>query len=208
MDKESRFWVYRNGKENPLLRFIPYGWMPAEAATTKMMTLDLECRQDPHQEKQEPSLEGQPAPPKEPPMCIAVRVNWKVPWWVGVAFISGPDDPQWWGEDDRGWYYDLSRLQKKKLVFYARGETGKERIQVKAGILGDKLYGDSLKYPAQTKWLKLPTEWTKFELDLSKYKPDDLKHICNGFTFVLSADQQEDTNAVATQFYLDTIYFE
>jgi hypothetical protein len=203
---DGRFWVYKDGKNNPRLPFIPYAWMPAESG--KMMTLDLECQQNPHQEKQETAQEGQANPSPEPPMCIAVKVNWKTPWWVGVAFVSGPDDPQWWGEDDRGWYYDLSGLKKKKLVFYARGETGKERIQIKAGILGNKPYGDSLKFPAQTKWLKLPTEWTKFELDLSKFKPEDLKYICNGFTFVLSVDQQEDSNVSTTQFYLDTIYFE
>jgi hypothetical protein len=45
-------------------------------------------------------------------------------------------------------------------------------------------------------------------LDLSKFKPEDLKYICNGFTFVLSVDQQEDSNVSTTQFYLDTIYFE
>lgn len=202
LDKEGRFWVYRNGKRNPPLMFIPYGYMPSQAS--EMLSMDLECKENPYQEK----ANQQPSESSEEEMCISVKVKWTYPYWCGVAFISGPDAPQWWGEDNRGWYYDLRMIKKKKLVFYARGATGNERIQVKVGILGDKPYGDSLPFPVQTRWLKLSTQWTRFELDLSKQKPENLQRICNGFTFVLSQDQQENPNTPMTQFYLDHIYFE
>jgi hypothetical protein len=83
-------------------------------------------------------------------------------------------------------------------VLHARGQTGKERTQVKVGIPGDKPHGDSLSYPAQTKWLLLPTEWTEFELDLSKYKESTLQGMANGFTFVLSRGQQDNPGAGTT----------
>lgn len=188
LDKEGRFWVYRELAEDDdfdLLPFIPYGWMPKEAAD--MMTLSLNHESNAREKR-----------------CIAATVKkWVPPWWCGVAFISGPDNPPFWGEEDIGWYYDLSGLKKKKLVFYVRSDSN-TRIQVKVGILGDKQFGDSLKLPAQTKWLKLKKEWTRYELALSKY---DLSRVCNGFTFVLARNQQEEPRA-PVDFFIDDIYFE
>ncbi len=63
--------------------------------------------------------------------------------WVSVAFISGPAKPPWRGETNRGRYFNLSGLTKKKLVFYARGEHGGEAAQAQMAILGDRPFGDS-----------------------------------------------------------------
>ncbi len=196
LDGSGRFWLYTSGKGGATMPFVPYAWMPEQAS--QIMKMDAACVENPH-------VESGKATPED--SCISVTVNWAPPYWCGVAFLSGPDRPQWWGEDSRGWYYDLSGLKTKKLVFYARGVQGTERIQVKAGILGDKKYGDSLKFPAESRWLKLSKEWQRFELDLSGYRAEDLCRICNGFTFVLNKDQQADSNN-RTQFFLDTIYFE
>jgi hypothetical protein len=90
-DDQGRFWVYQNGKGHPALVFIPFAWMPDESG--QMMTMDLECKQNPHNDGV-PAREGESGPE---PMCIAVKVNWQAPWWVGCAFVSGPDQPPWWG---------------------------------------------------------------------------------------------------------------
>jgi hypothetical protein len=207
LDKNGRFWVYQNGSS--LMFFAPYGYIPDQAS--KMIELHLDSAENPHQEVAvQPN--NQAAAEKEKNTCISVKVTWASPGWCGVAFISGPDAPPWWGEagDERGRHYDLSGLPKKRLVFWARGEKGGERIQVKVGILGGSKNpnGDSMKSPAETDWLKLSTQWAKYELDLSKYKPEALQRICNGFTFVLSQVEQDDPYAPATKFYLDDIYFE
>ena len=191
LDKEGRFWVYKDGKTlKPLIS--PYGWMPAESA--KMLKLNMEHADNPYGNKG---------------MCIAVIVNWCSPWWCGVGFISGPDNTMkkkggpWWGKTPDGWYYDLSGLKKKRFVFYLRGEQGGERVQWKVGFLSGENYGDSLKFSAETKWLTLEKEWTRYELDLSK---QDLSRVCS-FCFVLSQAQQSEPEA-SVSFFIDNVYFE
>lgn len=195
VDAQGRFWVFAS--TNAPLPFLPYAWMPEEAS--KMMVVDTGSTNM-------PQGEGAIAGTKD--TCVSVSINWKSPNWCGIAFLSGPQGPPpWWGEDDRGWAYDLRSLKHKRLIFYARSEQG-ARIKAKVGILGDKgETGDSLKFPAETKWLKLTKEWQRFSIELSRYKPEDLKRICNGFTFVVEKVQQDGLSD-RTQFYLDTIYFE
>lgn len=198
LDKEGRFWVYKDGKtlKPPVspygIPYSPYACMPAECA--KMLKLNMKHAENPHGGKG---------------MCIAVTVDWCSPWWCGVGFISGPDSTMkkkegpWWGKTPDGWYYDLSELKKKRFVFHLRGKRGGERIQWKVGFLSGEKYGDSLKSSVETKWLMLEKEWTCYELDLSK---QDLSRVCS-FCFVLSQAQQSKPEA-AMAFFIDDIYFE
>jgi hypothetical protein len=198
LDKDGRFWLYKNVQPGDALPFVPYAWMPAQAG--EMMTMDVTSKANPHVEGEKSASET----------CIAVTVKWSTPYWCGAAFLSGPDTPPpgWWGEDDRGWHFDLRGLKSRKLVFYAKGATGQERMQVKFGILGDKRYGDSLPFPKESRWLKLSKNWTKYELDLSALPPAQLQRICNAFTFVLNREQQEGSSREQTTFCLDDIYLE
>ena len=195
LDGQGRFWVFV--ASNAPMPYVPYAWMPE--AATNIMTMDTACTTTP---------QGEGVKRGEKDTCISVSLKWGAPFWCGVAFLSGPEGPPaWWGDDDRGWAYDLSKLKNKRLVFYARSDEG-ARIQAKVGILGSKgENGDSLKFPAESRWLKLTKEWKRYEIDLSKYKAEDLKRICNGFTFVVNRDQQDGAKE-KTQFFLDTIYFE
>ena len=195
-DEAGRFSIYNKSASPGAMPFIPYGVMPAEAGP--MVTMDAECKVKPNPEDGEKPGDG---------ICFKMSIAWAKPFWCGVAFLSGPDSPPWWGEDDRGDHYDFSTLKNKKLVFHCRGEKGGERIQVKFAVLGDKKHGDSAKFPAETKWLKLTTEWQRFELDLNKYKPSDLARIANAMTIVCNKVQQEGSPS-ETVFYLDTIYLE
>jgi hypothetical protein len=102
-----------------------------------------------------------------------------------------------------GWYYNLTGLKKKRFVVHMRGGRGGERVQWKVGFLGAEKYGDSLPLPAQTKWLSLGKEWTRYELDLSKV---DLSRVCS-LCFVLSQAQQSEPNAPVS-FFIDDCYFE
>ncbi len=197
-DKEGRFWVYKDGTtlEPPIspygIPYSPYGWMPANA--NEMLTLNMGHTENPH------GGEG---------MCIAVTVTWRSPWWCAVGFISGPDSTMrerggpWWGATPDGWYYNLSGLEKRHFVFHLRGERGDERVQWKVGFLSHEEYGDSLESPAQTVWLLLNREWTRYEIDLSE---QDLSHVCS-FCFVVSQAYQPEPEAHVS-FYIDDIYFE
>jgi hypothetical protein len=60
--------------------------------------------------------------------------------------------------------------------------------------------------PVETRWLKLPTKWTRYELDLSGFTAQQLGKICNGLTFVTNQDQNG--GASETDFSLSEIYFE
>jgi len=198
LDADGKFYIYKDLAPGAPMPFVPYAYMPAEAG--EMMKIDVASKDDPY------IPEGASAG-KAAATCISVKINWKSPNWVGCAFVSGPDSPAWWGEDDRGWYYDLSGLKKKKLVFFARAKGGSEvRIQVKVGILGDKKFGDSMSMPAETRWLKLSPKWTRYECDISGYTAKQLSKVCNGLTFVTNQDQNG--GATETEFALDEIYFE
>lgn len=202
LDKEGRFWVYKDGKTlkgeglRPIppygIPFCPYGWMPKEAADMLGENgVDLESKEQP--------FEGE--------MCIGVKLEkWTSPWWLGVGFMSGPDETMkggpWWGKTKDGWYYDLSNLKEKRFVVHMRGNQGGERVQWKVGFLAGEKYGDSMRFPAVTKWITLKKEWVRYELDLSKH---DLSRVCS-LCFVLSQAQQTDPDAPVI-FYIDSVYF-
>lgn len=184
-DDEGRFWVY-NEKDGPL-PFIPHGWMPAEAAQM-INVFDLGSQKDPY--------EGR--------TCLAINIQWKAPWWCGIAFIT---QDAWWAENDKGVVYDLSGV--KRLVYYMKGSKN-ERIQIKVCILTDKPFGDVIKKngkefknPIESEWLTLTKTWEKYTLDLSDY---ELLRVANGFTFVTSQIQQID-EAAPVNFFIDNIYF-
>lgn len=183
-DAEGRFWLYRDGAEG--MPFTPYGWMPAEAG--QMLTVDYDS----------------PAAPHDGERCMAWEFNWREPGWLGVGFFAGPADPPWWGDDARGWGYDLSAFNT--LVFWARGEAGGEVIRAEVGTLAGKPHGDSLPAPVAGEPLRLSDEWQEYSLDLAAYTPEQRRRICAGLTILVARDQQPPGTA-RTRFYLDTVYY-
>ncbi|HXD00901.1 MAG TPA: hypothetical protein VN048_16285 [Verrucomicrobiae bacterium] len=200
LDGQGRFWIYRNGPAHPPMPFSPYGWSSDATNLTELIHVDLDCREN-------PNPDSKIAMSTETEQCIRVHVDWKDATWISIAFISGPAKPPWWGETNRGRYFDLSGLAKKKLVFYARGEHGGEIIQAQMGMLGDKPFGDSLHNPVIGQEMKLTQDWVRQEIDLKDLSPADLAHICNGFGVIVERANQSGS-PTETQFYLDDIYFE
>jgi hypothetical protein len=187
IDADGRFWVYRE-KEDPL-PFIPHGWMPEQAAQI-INLFDL----------------GHPNNPHSGQTCVAITIEWKDPWWTGIAWIT---EDQWWAEDDKGPVFDLTGA--KRLVFFLRGKNGNERIQAKIGILWDKQFGDvikkdgtAIKKPIESDWLTLTKGWKEYTFNLEGL---DLLKIANGFTFVSSQRQQAD-EAAPLSFFIDDVYYE
>src|SRR5207237_668437 len=112
LDPQGRFWVYRNGTNQPPIPFAPYGWMsdlPNPAQLTQLIQIDLECREHPNM-----AFKSGGAVERE--RCIRMKVIWGEATWASVAFISGPEKPPWWGETKGGRYFNLSTLPKKKLL--------------------------------------------------------------------------------------------
>ncbi len=201
-DGHGRFWIYRNGPAHPRMPFSPYGWMSDSTSTNlnQLLHVDLECRDRPCTMLEEST-------PEERNCCMRVRVTWTDATWASVAFISGPDDPPWWGDNNSGSYYDLSNLPKKKLVFYARGEHGGEVIQAQIGLLGNKPFGDSLHKPVASEDVKLTQDWARYEVDLNNVQPSELTRVCNGFGATAQLAKQPGT-PTETVFYIDDVYYE
>ncbi|MCC7492527.1 MAG: hypothetical protein IT204_09285 [Fimbriimonadaceae bacterium] len=184
VDANGWFWVYNDQPDMP---FTPYGYMPAEAG--QMARIDWQSTADP--------ADGQ--------RCVAVEITWRPPGWLGVAAFSGPAEPAWWGDDDRGQPYDLSGFGK--LVLWARGAQGGERIRVALGTLAGKPHGDSLPAPLESDPFVLTTTWQRYELDLRGQPPAARRAVVSGFTLLLNQDQQPGQPAV-TRCWLDRIGYE
>lgn len=200
LDADGRFWVYRNGLAHPPMPFAPYGWMSDVSNLTDVVKLDLTCTDNPNRIMKTSGL-------SEKDSCIRAQITWGDATWASVAFISGSDNPPWWGDTATGRYYNLASLTKKKLIFFARGEHGGESIKVQVGILGDKPYGDSLHKPIVSEEIPLTQDWTRYEIDLQNVPANELEHICNGFGFTVARDNQNGSPN-ETVFYLDDIYYE
>ncbi|MCP4649184.1 MAG: hypothetical protein GY853_03765 [PVC group bacterium] len=112
--------------------------------------------------------------------------------WCGVFWQNPPNN---WGEKKGG--FDLS--EATKLTFWARGETGKERIQeFKMGGIGGT-YSDS--DSAGIGPVDLTTEWQQYTIDLTDV---DLTYVNGGFCWSTNID----ANPEGCVLYLDDIQYE
>ena len=114
--------------------------------------------------------------------------------WAGVYWQNPPNN---WGSVKGG--FDLRGVHK--LVFWARGEKGGERIaEFKVGGIGsDQKYPDSV--AASLSQVALTREWKEYAIDL---RGKDLSYISGGFSWSASMDE----NPHGCVFYLDDIRFE
>jgi outer membrane protein OmpA-like peptidoglycan-associated protein len=126
-----------------------------------------------------------------------LRVTYKAAGPKGWAGISWQDPAYNWGEVPGRAGYDLRGATR--LTFWAKGETGGERVHEfrVGGIVGQ--YPDS--DVATLSHIRLSREWKQYTIDLSK---KDLRHIIAGFGFFVNKAE----NSGGTTFYLDDILFE
>ncbi|NCC51304.1 MAG: hypothetical protein EOM20_08825 [Spartobacteria bacterium] len=110
--------------------------------------------------------------------------------WCGIIWQNKAND---WGDSPGG--VDLSKA--KKLTFWARGEEGGERIEIKFGVLGkDKTFPDSIK--EESKSIRLSKEWKKYSIPVSGNK----QCVKTGFGWIVDAGADDLT------FYFDDIQYE
>lgn len=174
VDAQGRFWIYGeipDATGNFVARpetAVPSGWMPAEVLDIlDEAQTSIKCAEQPHTGN----------------VCWRVVVKrWAPPYWCGIAWFTKDGGNDRIFEPDATWpAYDLSRA--KKLVFWARGAEGDEVLQVKIGILTDKTLGDRTTFPIASKWLRLTSQWTRYELLLTDYA-DRLTHIVIRFPHI------------------------
>jgi hypothetical protein len=89
-----------------------------------------------------------------------------------------------------------------KVTFWARGETGTEVVEFKAGGIDNrkKKYRDS--FEVTLGQVTLTKEWKRYQIDLSGA---DLSSVIGGFCWVASADY---SSAKKITFFLDDILLE
>jgi hypothetical protein len=140
---------------------------------------------------------------------ILAEINFEDHNWGGYMFINGilkagKTVPALdFGDTDAG----LNLTGADKLVFYARGENGGERVEFFLGGLGvhdffDAPYADTLK-KATLGFITLEKNWTRYEIPLID---DDLSRVACGFAWMIN--QRNNRSADSVRFYLDDIHFE
>jgi hypothetical protein len=112
--------------------------------------------------------------------------------WAGICWQNPANN---WGTVDAG--FDLSKATK--LIFWARGAKGGERIEEFkiGGIMGEFSDSDI----ATIGPVILNKDWTQYTIDL---KGKDMSYIIGGFCWATNAD----VNPEGATFYLDEIKYE
>ncbi|MBN1294951.1 MAG: PKD domain-containing protein, partial [Candidatus Latescibacteria bacterium] len=115
--------------------------------------------------------------------------------WAGI-YWQHPENN--WG-DTTG----VKIIGATKVTFWARGQTGGEKVQFKAGGIDNasKKYKDS--FSADLGYITFSDQWTFYEIDLSSY---DLLNVIGGFMWVSNSGNNPGESDIT--FYLDEIRYE
>jgi len=158
--------------------FIPSGWMPNTASQDiKMDTTSKEK-------------------PQSGDTCIRVEYkNASGTRWAGIYWQQPANN---WGNVPKAGY---NLTGATKLTFWARGEKGGETVnEFKMGGISSGEFVDS--DTAGIGPVRLTTEWTKYEIDLTG---KDLSYIIGGFCLSTNIDVNDPEGVV---FYVDEIKYE
>jgi hypothetical protein len=170
------FFVYQD--KGSFNRFVPSGYMP----TGECIKMNDAWRDNCNEGKS----------------CIKVQYDvacsLKSRHWAGVYWLNPADN---WGDRKGG--YNLTGA--KKLIFWARGENGGEKIaEFRIGGVGmGRDYPDS--DTASIGPVILNKQWKEYEIDL---RGKDLTYISGGFAWIANVDD----NPSSCTFYLDNIRYE
>lgn len=134
--------------------------------------------------------------PHSPPTGIRIKYTFGPLRYAGIYWQNRPDN---WGEA-RGENY--SKKGFRHISFWARGETGTEVVEFKAGDIKHKLrpYHDS--FAASTGRVNLSRDWQRYIISLEN---KDLSCVIGGFCWVASKDYN---NRDSITFYIDDIFLE
>lgn len=134
--------------------------------------------------------------PHSAPTSIKITYSFGPTRWGGIYWQNEPDN---WGDRPGANY---SGKGFTKITFWARGETGNEIVEFKAGGIDNRVkrYRDS--FAATIGRVTLTREWRLYQIDVSKA---DLSSVMGGFCWVASSDYNS-TKSIT--FYLDDIFLE
>ena len=159
--------------------FTPSGWMGDGEYGRKYLNFEGSYSTDPHSS----------------PTCIRIHYTFGPQRWAGIYWQNRPNN---WGDYPGNNYSDRGF---RKIVFWAKGTTGKEVIEFKAGCIDNskKEYRDS--FCVTIGMITLLADWRRYEIDLGK---SDLSSVIGGFCWVASKDYNQGKSIT---FYIDDICF-
>jgi hypothetical protein len=161
--------IYSNGQSSA--DYIPSGYMGNRDA----IHMDAHCQ----------TVQGHSGSE-----CLQVRYT-ASDGWGGVVWQSPSND---WGDQDGG----LNLTGAKKLLFWARGDRGGEKVTFDFGLIGDdKKYSDS--DSGKLADVVLTQDWKQYSIDLAD---KDLSRIKTGFCWIVAGSGKP------TTFYLDDIRYD
>ncbi len=123
--------------------------------------------------------------------------------YIKITYTPGPE--KWagiyWQFPDGNWGRQPGRnlIGAKRLVFKAKGETGKETVEFKTGGIRGLRYEDS--FEKSLGRTRLSKDWQRYEIDLTD---QSLSNVIGPFAWVAS----KDLNPEGLTFYLKDIWFE
>lgn len=145
-------------------KYFPSGWMGYVTGVKGTGTLTVE--------RQVVKLEGKDT--------IETRIEYKQgpeKGWAGI-YWQHPDSN--WGDEP-----GLDLTGAKRISLYARGERGGEIVEfISGGINSGKKHRDMFK--ESTGLIPLTKEWTKYVIDLSKFRNKELLNVIGAFAWVAS----------------------
>ncbi len=163
-----------------LARFTASGWMGDAEQGQTYLQLEEASKENPH----------------SGPSCVKVVYAKPGPLrWAGVYWQHPADN---WG-DSPG--MDFQAEGYARLTLWARGRSGGEVVEFKAGGIRTpgKTYHDS--FSASTGKVTLSDQWQRFAIDL---RGADLSSVIGGFCWVASAS----SNPNGLTFYIDDVFYE
>lgn len=160
-----------------LSRFTPSGWMGDGEYGRKYIEFTEADRSAPH----------------SPPMSLRIAYTFGPNRWAGICWQNQPDN---WGDKPSD---NLSGKGFSTISFWARGATGEETVEFKAGGTDNpkKKFKDSFAVTAGR--LQLTKEWKQYQIAL---KGADLSSVISGFCWVASSDYNLGRQVT---FYVDDI---
>jgi hypothetical protein len=161
--------------------FTPSGYMGDGEYGKKYVTFDGACRTEPHSS----------------PTCIKIRYNFGPQRWAGIYWQNRADN---WGDKPGN---DYSKSGFTKITFWAKGQTGNEILEFKAGDIAAPSKKNRDSFTTTTGLISISREWKQYTLDL---KNANLSSVIGGFCWVASADNNTGQSSIT--FYVDDVFFE
>ena len=139
-------------------------------------------------------FEGWKGNPHSAPVCIKIVYTPGPKGWGGIYWLNSPDN---WGDKQPG--NDFSESGYTRITFWAKGESGGEIVEFKAGGITGQKNEDS--FQVTTRKVVLDKTWKKYTMKLER---KDLSSVIGGFCWVANKAANPD----GVIFYLDDIVYE